>query len=149
MKLKLLNCHKYVLHTYMYIYMLNSKLRHKKVSPEEVRVPSSMGPWKRFYCIKLGQHGAYVSMKEMRTLHFAPGTPQNPPPPNFVCVRFRTPGTSLKKKNREPPPPPPPGPQEHFFGGKKNSVNKNFHPSPPPHPAQPSEHSPQSSCNNK
>ena len=58
---------------------------------------------------------------------------QNPRnPPNFFCV--------LR-------------PQEDVFAKQNFSVTKNFHPPPPPTPthapAQPSEHSPQSWCNNK
>ena len=73
----------------------------------------------------------------------APNTPKSPPPrkklkffasppPIFVLFCFKTPG--------------------RCFCGKQNSVIKNFHqpPNPYPHaPAQPSEHSPQSWCNNK
>ena len=77
----------------------------------------------------------------------APQAPQNPPPPpknTFFCMRFRTPGTFLKKNLVE----------EHFLAEIFFSV-KNFNsppPPPPPHmhaPTQSSEHSPQSSCNNK
>ena len=72
----------------------------------------------------------------------APNTPKSPPPPN-VCVRFRTPGTFLKK---------------NIVGKQKNHFycvcvlrprNIFLRPRHPHAPAQPSEHSPQSSCNNK
>ena len=72
----------------------------------------------------------------------APNTPKSPPPPKKNLVG---------KKNLEifrlPPPPPPQilfvcvlRPQEDVFAKKNISVTKNF---------QPSEHSPQSWCNNK
>ena len=69
-----------------------------------------------------------------------------PPLRKKKCMRFRTPGTffffkfSFKTPGR------------CFCEEKKISVTKNFHPPPHPHPhapAQPSEHSPQSWCNNK
>ena len=63
----------------------------------------------------------------------APNTPKSLPPPRKkkkkLCMRFRTPGTFLKKKFSR-------GkkpffcvlrPQEGVFGKKKNSVTKNFH----------------------
>ena len=102
----------------------------------------------------------------------APNTPKSPPPEKnfFFCMRFRTPGTFLKKKfsrGKKTFRPPPPKffvclfvlrPQEHFLADIFFPV-KNFtsippppSPPPPPHlhaPAQSSEHSPQSSCNNK
>ena len=106
-----------------------------------------------------------------RSVSFSdPAWPQNPPPPPPEKLHaFQNPRNIFEKnilvgkKNSEIIPPPPPifffffcvlRPQEHFLAKKKISV-KNFTsppPPPPPHmhaPAQSSEHSPQSSCNNK
>ena len=86
-----------------------------------------------------------------------PKHPKIPPPPPeifFFCMRFRTPGTFLKKKYLV-------GKKNYFFGvlrPQEHFLAEFFFfqlkipPPPPPHlhaPAQSSEHSPQSSCNNK
>ena len=81
-----------------------------------------------------------------------PKHPKIPPPPpprkiNFCLHAFQNPRNIFEKKNllgvlR---------PQEHFLAKKKIQFNIPP-PPPPPHlhaPAQSSEHSPQSSCNNK
>ena len=93
-----------------------------------------------------------------------PKHPKIPPPPPknkflFACVSEPQEHFSRGKKLRNfSPPPPPPNffgvlrPQEHFLAKKKFSVKNSTSPPPPPHlhtPAQSSEHSPQSSCNNK
>ena len=73
----------------------------------------------------------FPTPRDPRVGAWAPQTPQNPPPPEtkYLCMRFRTPGTFLKKKiSREKKlffcvl-----GPQEDVFA-KKKSVTKKFQP---------------------